>query len=286
MSKLTLTVRHTTHYAFAEPVVHALQRLRLTPKETQGQRIIAWSIELENAHVECQYDDQHFNHVTLIGITPGAREVRVRCEGTVETEDNAGVIGRHSGHLPLWSFLRQTPLTRPGPRLRALLRELPAGEAREPLDFLHRLAALVRARIAYETGRTHAATTAEEAVAHGAGVCQDHAHIFIGAARASGIPARYVSGYLLMDDRTDQEATHAWAEAHVEGLGWVGFDVSNGICPDPRYVRVATGSDYREAAPVTGIRLGAATDETLRVAVAVEARAPGAATQQQEQANQ
>lgn len=286
MSKLTLTVRHTTHYAFAEPVVHALQRLRLTPKETQGQRIIAWSIELENAHVECQYDDQHFNHVTLIGITPGAREVRVRCEGTVETEDNAGVIGRHSGHLPLWSFLRQTPLTRPGPRLRALLRELPAGEAREPLDFLHRLAALVRARIAYETGRTHAATTAEEAVAHGAGVCQDHAHIFIGAARASGIPARYVSGYLLMDDRTDQEATHAWAEAHVEGLGWVGFDVSNGICPDPRYVRVGTGSDYREAAPVTGIRLGAATDETLRVAVAVEARAPGAATQQQEQANQ
>ncbi|GIX20558.1 MAG: transglutaminase [Erythrobacter sp.] len=286
MSKLTLTVRHTTHYAFAEPVMHALQRLRLTPKETQGQRIIAWSIELENAHVECQYDDQHFNHVTLIGITPGAREVRVRCEGTVETEDNAGVIGRHSGHLPLWSFLRQTPLTRPGPRLRALLRELPAGEAREPLDFLHRLAALVRARIAYETGRTHAATTAEEAVAHGAGVCQDHAHIFIGAARASGIPARYVSGYLLMDDRTDQEATHAWAEAHVEGLGWVGFDVSNGICPDPRYVRVATGSDYREAAPVTGIRLGAATDETLRVAVAVEARAPGAATQQQEQANQ
>lgn len=286
MSKLTLTVRHTTHYAFAEPVVHALQRLRLTPKETQGQRIIAWSIELENAHVECQYDDQHFNHVTLIGIAPGAREVRVRCEGTVETEDNAGVIGRHSGHLPLWSFLRQTPLTRPGPRLRALLRELPAGEAREPLDFLHRLAALVRARIAYETGRTHAATTAEEAVAHGAGVCQDHAHIFIGAARASGIPARYVSGYLLMDDRTDQEATHAWAEAHVEGLGWVGFDVSNGICPDPRYVRVATGSDYREAAPVTGIRLGAATDETLRVAVAVEARAPGAAAQQQEQANQ
>jgi len=286
MSKLTLTVRHTTHYAFAEPVIHALQRLRLTPKETQGQRIIAWSIGLENAHVECQYDDQHFNHVTLIGIAPGAREVRVICEGTVETEDNAGVIGRHSGHLPLWSFLRQTPLTRPGPRLRALLRELPAGEARAPLDFLHRLAALVRARIAYETGRTHAATSAEEAVSHGAGVCQDHAHIFIGAARASGIPARYVSGYLLMDDRTEQEATHAWAEAHVEGLGWVGFDVSNGICPDPRYVRVATGSDYREAAPVTGIRLGAATDETLRVAVAVEARASASAAQQQEQANQ
>ena len=75
----------------------------------------------DNAHAELQYDDQHFNHVTLIGLEPGAREVTVTCEGVVETEDNAGVIGRHSGHLPLWSFLRQTPLTRPGAKLRALL---------------------------------------------------------------------------------------------------------------------------------------------------------------------
>ena len=70
------------------------------------------------------------------------------------------------------------------------------------------------------------------------------------------IPARYVSGYLMMNDRIEQEATHAWAEAWVQGLGWVGFDVSNGISPDPRYVRVATGRDYRDAAPITGISFG------------------------------
>jgi transglutaminase-like putative cysteine protease len=276
MSTMTLSIRHRTHYAFSEPVTHALQRLRLTPKETQGQRIVEWRMAFENAHAELSYDDQHFNHVTLIGLEPGAREVTVTCEGVVETEDNAGVIGRHSGHLPLWSFLRQTPLTRPGPRLRALLREAQgagSGADSAPLDFLHALSGLIRERIAYETGRTHSATTAEEAVGHGYGVCQDHAHIFIGAARASGIPARYVSGYLMMDDRIDQEATHAWAEAHVEGLGWVGFDVSNGICPDPRYVRVATGSDYRDAAPVTGISFGA-TEEMLRVDVAVALRPP------------
>lgn len=283
MSTLTLAIRHTTHYAFAGPVAHALQRLRLTPKATQGQRIVEWRMTFDNAHAELEYDDQHFNHVTLIGVNPGAREVTVTCEGIVETEDNAGVIGRHSGHLPLWSFLRQTPLTRPGARLRALLREVqgPADEA--PLDFLHGLSGLIRDRIAYETGRTHAATTAEEAVQHGYGVCQDHAHIFIGAARASGIPARYVSGYLMMDDRIHQEATHAWAEAHVEGLGWVGFDVSNGICPDPRYVRVATGSDYRDAAPVTGISFGG-MDEVLRVGVAVAPHVPG--SQQQSQSGQ
>ena len=121
----------------------------------------------------------------------------------------------------------------------------------------------------YETGATDVYTTAEEAMGEGMGVCQDHAHIFIGAARALDIPTRYVSGYLLMDDRIDQEATHAWAEAHVEGLGWVGFDISNGISPDTRYVRVATGRDYVEAAPITGVSFGAAEEE-LRVALAVE----------------
>jgi len=282
MSSMTLSIRHTTHYAFAQPVVHALQRLRLTPKETQGQRIIDWSMALENAHAELEYDDQHFNHVTLIALDPGAREVTVTCAGTVETDDNAGVIGRHSGHLPLWSFLRQTALTRPGAKLRALLREVPGPVDDAPLDFLHALSGLIRDRVAYEAGRTHSATTAEEAMQHGYGVCQDHAHIFIGAARAAGIPARYISGYLMMDDRIEQEATHAWAEAHVEGLGWVGFDVSNGICPDPRYVRVATGSDYRDAAPITGISIGA-TAEVLTVGVAVESR-PMA--QQQDQSTQ
>lgn len=266
---MKLAIRHTTHYAFAEPVAHALQRLRLTPKETQGQRIVEWTMQFENAERELEFDDQHCNTVTLIGVNAGIREVTVMCSGVVETQDHAGVIGRHSGHLPLWSFLRQTPLTRPGPRLRALLRDLPERDMSAPLGYLHALSDLIRERITYQSGTTGVTTTAEEAVVHGYGVCQDHAHIFIGAARAIGIPARYVSGYLMMDDRIDQDATHAWAEAHVDGLGWVGFDISNGISPDPRYVRVATGHDYRDAAPVTGISFGGA-DHALHVEVAVE----------------
>ncbi|WP_379923498.1 transglutaminase domain-containing protein [Erythrobacter sp. R86502] len=280
---MTLKIRHTTHYAFAQPVVHALQRVRLTPKETQGQRIIDWTMTFANAHVELEYDDQHFNHVTLIGLDSGASEVTVTCEGEVETEDNAGVIGRHSGHLPLWGFMRQTPLTRPGTKLRGLLRDVAGAPDAAPLEFLHALSRLIRERVAYETGRTNAGTTAEEAMGQGAGVCQDHAHIFIGAARAGGIPARYVSGYLMMNDRIEQEATHAWAEAHVEGLGWVGFDVSNGISPDPRYVRVATGSDYRDAAPITGISFGGSSKDVLTVGLSVEALDPRAQSQSQSQ---
>ena len=265
---MRLSIRHSTRYSFGEPVVHALQRLRLKPKETQGQSIISWEMEYENAAVELEYEDQHCNTVTLVAVEPGTREVGITCVGVVETQDNAGVIGQHSGHLPLWSFLGQTGLTKPGQAMRAMIRELPSAGS-DKLDYLHALSARIRDVVGYEVGRTGPRTTAEESAASGHGVCQDHAHIFIGAARAADIPARYVSGYLMMNDRIDQEATHAWAEAHIDGLGWVGFDISNGISPDPRYVRVATGRDYRDAAPVTGISFGSG-EHVLHVDVAVE----------------
>ena len=265
---MRLSIRHTTRYRFDGPVVHGLQRLRLTPKETQGQEILDWQMEYDNAEPELSYEDQNHNTVTLVGVTEGASEVTVTCSGKVDTHDHAGVIGRHAGHMPLWAFHTQTRLTRPGKGMRALIDDMrEVGEG--PLDRLHALSARILEDVSYETGQTGVDTTAEEALEAGNGVCQDHAHIFIGAARALEFPARYVSGYLMMDDRVDQEATHAWAEAHVDGLGWVGFDVSNGISPDQRYVRVATGRDYREAAPVTGISFGTTTQE-LEVAVAVE----------------
>ena len=266
---MRLNVRHTTRYSFAEPASHGLQRLRLIPKSTQGQEIVDWSMRFENAGQELQYEDQHHNTVSLISVAEDARHVVVECMGVVDTEDNAGVIGRHSGHLPLWSFMGQTRLTRPGPQLRAFLRDQKRQQDDKPLDYLHRLSSAIRDAVAYRIGETGVRTTAEEAIEQGSGVCQDHAHIFISAAREAEIPARYVSGYLMMNDRVDQDATHAWAEAHVEGLGWVGFDISNGISPDPRYIRVATGRDYRDAAPVTGISVGGRTDG-MDVEVAVE----------------
>jgi transglutaminase-like putative cysteine protease len=134
---------------------------------------------------------------------------------------------------------------------------------------LHALAEIIRGAVTYETGRTDADTKAEEAVEAGHGVCQDHAHIFIAAARLLGYPARYAGGYLMMNDRVEQEAGHAWAEIHVAGLGWVGFDVSNAISPDERYVRVATGLDYAETSPVSGMRFGAAT-ESMDVKIQVQ----------------
>ena len=267
---MRLSIRHTTRYRFSEPVVHALQRLRLTPKETQGQEILSWEMEYDNAAPELTYEDQHHNTTTLVSVASDASLVTITCRGDVDTSDQAGVIGKHAGHLPLWSFRSQSDLTRPGPKMRALAADL-RNRNLGRLDMLHALSAEVIDRVEYKIGSTDVTTRAEEALGCAAGVCQDHAHIFIGTARLLDVPARYVSGYLMMDDRVEQDATHGWAEAYVEGLGWVGFDISNGISPDQRYVRVATGRDYRDAAPVTGISFGTASQE-LEVEVAVEQR--------------
>lgn len=263
---MRLAIDHTTHYRFSGPVSHGLQRLRLTPKTSSGQSIAEWTIHLDGARVQVEYDDENVNRVTLILFNPGASEVTIRCEGVVDTSDSAGIVGRHAGFLPLWHFRQATPLTQPGARLRALLAGLKLGDDR--LATLHALSSTVNDAIEYAPGHTNSATNSEAALAVGRGVCQDHTHVFIAAARALGIPARYVSGYLMMNDRVDQDAGHAWAEAHVDGLGWVGFDVANAICPDARYVRVATGRDYREAAPITGMRYGE-HDESMHVTLAV-----------------
>lgn len=253
---MLLTIVHETRYTFSEGVSHGLQRLRLRPKSTHGQEIVEWATTLEGATHEAGYEDQHHNHVELVSMEPGAHEVTVTCRGTVRTADNNGILGEHVGHMPLWCFLRATPLTRASEQVRALVDSIDADRG-DPLAFLHKLSETVRARIEYLPGTTDATTTAEDALLAGKGVCQDHAHVFIAAGRLLDIPMRYVGGYLKMDGLIEQEAGHGWAEAFVQGLGWVGFDVSNAICPDARYVRVATGCDYAEAAPVTGITQGA-----------------------------
>ena len=265
---MRLSISHTTHYRFGQPAFHGLQRLRLKPKPSHGQSVLEWDMQLDGLKRECEYDDHNHNWTVLASVAPGTTEVTIICNGLVETADNAGILGRHTGLMPLWTFLNQTPLTRPGPRMQALCAPVAKGGGGS-LDQLHDLSRRVLEAVRYDIGHTDADTPAEDAMAAGHGVCQDHAHIFIGCARLLGIPARYVSGYLMMNDRIDQEAGHGWAEAHVEGLGWVGFDVSNGICPDARYVRVASGCDYREAAPVTGISYGTG-DSVLAVSLAVE----------------
>ena len=141
---------------------------------------------------------------------------------------------------------------------------------RDPLPLLHGLMTALNREMKFDTDPTHSATTAAEAFALRRGVCQDLTHIFIAAARQLGIPARYVGGHFYrVDGVTAQDAGHAWAEAYVEHLGWVGFDPTNGIGTTEAHVRVAIGLDYLGAAPVRGTRYGG-SGETLKVAVHVD----------------
>ena len=262
---MRLTIRHQTRYTFETPVKHGLQQLRKTPKSSHQQTVLNWRTNITGGQRELSYEDHHNNTVELISFARDAMEVTLISEGEVELSDNHGIVGRHRGAAPLWLFQQSTPRTDPGQGVKSILRETPK---LDPLDQLHALAGVVRDTVAFEVGASQPDWGAEEAIAAGKGVCQDHTHVFLSCARALGHPARYVSGYLMLNDRTAQEAMHAWAEVHLEGLGWVGFDVSNGISPDTRYVRVATGLDYAEAAPVSGMRIGG-MGETLSVAIDV-----------------
>jgi len=266
---MRINIEHATTYDYETPIKNGLQELRLTPKSRAGQTVLRWNIAVEGGTIEARFDDQHNNQVTLIGVEEGVRQLRVICDGEVETADNAGIIGRHGGFAPVWHFERETPLTKPGANLRRLARGVGSDHAND-VDRMHALAASIAKAAEYRAGETHAGMSAEEALAGGVGVCQDHAHIFIACARHLGYPARYVSGYLLTDEETVGEASHAWAETFLENLGWVGFDVSNGISPDERYVRVATGLDYKDAAPTTGMTVGGG-EETLTVDLRVTA---------------
>ncbi|MFD1509104.1 transglutaminase family protein [Lacimonas salitolerans] len=265
---MRLKIYHETRYRFENPVSYGLQQLRKTPKTNTQQRVLTWQTQVTGGRKELVFDDYHNNVIELISFDRGTTDLLVTSAGEVEMTDSHGIVGRHRGPAPLWLYQRETERTRARAGVRALVKQA-GGDG--DLDRLHSLLPLITQAVDYETGVSWPYWTAEDALEEGRGVCQDHAHIFIACARDMGFAARYVSGYLLMDDRIEQEAMHAWAEAHVEGLGWVGFDVSNGISPDTRYVRVATGLDYSDAAPVSGTRVGGDA-ESLDVRIEVQAQ--------------
>jgi transglutaminase-like putative cysteine protease len=264
---MRLKISHLTRYSYGVAPPYGLQQLRLTPKARPGQSVVTWSTDLKGGTKEAEFYDQHDNIVSLVSLEPDCKEISVRSEGSVETKDLAGIFGLHDGRAPLWYFKRHTPLTQPGAGTRALVSKL-GKDFLSDVSRLHGLSDLIAETVAYDIGSTNSETTAEAAISAGHGVCQDHAHVFIAAARQMGFPARYVSGYLMME-QIEQDAGHAWAEVHVPELGWVGFDVSNRICPDDRYVHIASGLDSSEAAPIKGIMQGS-SEEAMSVKVQVQ----------------
>jgi len=264
---MRIHINHETVYRYAEPASYAIQALRLKPLDNATQTILSWRLQVPAQASLTESRDVYGNVLQMLYVERPHQEIAIRVTAEVETLDRSGVVNAHEPFSPRF-YLRRTDLTDADEAIVALAEQARSASDLSPLDLAHRLMEAVRDALDYHIGNTDAQTTAAEALAKGSGVCQDHAHVFISAARMLGIPARYVSGYLWIDSDMEQEASHAWAEAYIDGLGWVGFDVANRICPTAAYVRVATGLDYLEAAPVRGLRRGGG-QETLEVRLKV-----------------
>ncbi len=260
---MRLTVRHMTQHEYEPAPKRIGLRLKMFPAAIKSQSPSGWTVTVNGKIVAPMLTNGFGDAEGLWFSDREESRVDVVAEGTVNTTDTAGVINR-LGSAPPEVFLRQTPLTRVDSEILGLSE---AAEGDDPLGRMHALSAAVHEAMVYRPGVTDSGTTAAQALALGAGVCQDKTHLLIAAARAAGIPARYVVGYLL-DEQAPLSETHAWAEVHLERLGWVGFDPTHQICPTDAYIRLCCGLDADDAAPIRGSIQGE-TEDRLTVTVEV-----------------
>jgi len=266
---MRLAIRHTTAYRYTQPIAYAIQTLRLTPRPYEGFNVISWRVRGEGRHDLPSLVDGYGNIVHCHAVNRPHDHATIVVDGDVETSASDGIVRGAVETLPPLFYLRPTRLT----AIDDMIRDLALSVAGKGYDRLLAWMGTVRDAVDYRTGATDAASTAAEALRAGAGVCQDHAHLFIAGARAMGIPARYVGGYLWAggDEAAGDggsEASHAWAEVYVPEFGWIGFDPSNRCLPGEAYVRASIGLDYWSAAPVRGVRRGIG-EESLDVDVKV-----------------
>lgn len=265
---MRLTIHHDTHYRYDRPVRFSAQYLRLTPPSNPAQRVIRWQISAPGH--QHQWIDAFGNVCHTLVCDYVTDEIVISATGLVETADTVGILPRDESGLPVEVFLRSTPLTLIDARIRDFAEPFRSGMRTDRIPALHQLMMALRDAIDYREGETHVRSTASEALKDGAGVCQDHAHAFVACARAVGVPARYVSGYLYTgEDEAPSVAGHAWAAAWVERLGWVSFDVANRVSATERHIALAVGLDYGGASPVRGVRQGGSSGEDLAVQVRV-----------------
>lgn len=265
---MRLSVTHKTVYRFDAPMRGVVQSLRLTPSAFEGQQVIDWTIDVAGATRGAAFRDGAGDWVETASLIGPVEEAVVEVKGHVETLDLSGVLRGHRETVPPLAYLEDTRATRPDTALTDLAESAVEGiPETENLERAHALCHAVRDAISYTPGQTEHVTTAAEALALGHGVCQDHAHALIAAAHVLGMPARYVTGYLNAGG-TASEASHAWTEIYIDSLGWVGFDASNGVCPDENYIRIGSGEDAVGAAPIRGVAQGGG-EEAMDVEVSV-----------------
>jgi transglutaminase-like putative cysteine protease len=268
-----ISVEHRTTLGYSTEVVESVMDARLGPRTDEHQRWVTFDLRVEPAAAVRRYNDGFGNAAHLITLARPHRTIDVVMRGEIETTladpfqlPRARPTALAPGDAA--DFLGASSLI---PRSAELGSIAEAFRSEPPFEAVVKLMHLVNERFEYRPDVTDVETGVGDVLAQSSGVCQDLAHVLIGLSRAIGIPARYVSGYILAGTDPDapkrgDAASHAWMEAFTPTHGWRGFDPTNDLLASEHHVKMAIGRDYHDVPPTRGTFRGVA-EERLDVAV-------------------
>jgi transglutaminase-like putative cysteine protease len=278
-------IRHFTRYRYTRPVWQSMLEVRMHPRSENTQRCFTFRLSVNPRARIFTFMDHLGNQVHHFDLPSHHRELTVVADALVNVEPAPALpaslphegwqeLGRMVKEEDHWQMLMPSQYARSSPKLEELTRELQLNDAdgRDPLSLVRDVSDRIHHAFEYVRKSTAVNSPIEDSLGSRKGVCQDFAHIMITIVRGLGIPCRYVSGYLYHDegqrDRSADGATHAWVEALLPGLGWVGFDPTNDLVAGMRHIRTAIGRDYADVPPTFGTMKGK-TETELKVRVRV-----------------
>ena len=277
------SIRHVTRFRYSAPISASIMEVRMQPRSEGGQRCVSFSLQTSPRAKVMAYRDDIGNFVHHFDVPGRHGQLTITAQALVEMRPAAqlptaldgdawGYLDALTANGEYYDYLAPSPRTQPGPALAGLARELGLERGSDPLTLLRTLNTAIYQHFDYAPQSTDVNSPIDEAIASGRGVCQDFTHIMLALLREVGVPCRYVSGYLFhrtdTGDRSSVDSTHAWVDAFLPGLGWVGFDPTNDLVAGERHIRAATGRDYGDVPPTRGVFKGKAETE-LSVAVKV-----------------
>jgi transglutaminase-like putative cysteine protease len=257
---MRLEVVHSTRFRYSGPIAETVMEVRLRPMDGGGQRCLDFELSASGGIQPRSYRDGYGNNVHYFNLVRPHSRLAVTSRSVVET---GGEQESDHGEELVEDFLRFRPPVNDIEGVRELAGRHPVSErasSAEVESALDELTLTISREFTYDRAVTNVYSAVDDVLALKAGVCQDFAHLFIAVARAMGVPARYVSGYIhIPGEHGAASASHAWAEAWVAGRGWIGYDATHPIRTGEHHVRVAVGRDYSDAAPTRGVYIGSAT---------------------------
>jgi transglutaminase-like putative cysteine protease len=274
-------IKHTTLFAYSQPIRESVMELRMRPRSDCDQRCLEFSLDTTPEARPQSYVDYLGNVVHHFDIPSTHQQLRVDAISLVQVtsrpawpaslpKDAWAEIDRLGACFENWDWLVPSEFAKPTDRLRALAEELRATRRDDPMSLLRELNTALHRTLAYVPRSTRVDSPIDECLEKRRGVCQDFAHVFVALARLLRVPARYVSGHIFhhVGGHGGEAASHAWAEALLPELGWVGFDPSNSAVVAEDHIRVAVGRDYQDVPPSRGVYKGVAESQlTVQVEV-------------------